>query len=108
MSSFTQITMVLPLAAALLGAACSLAWRGSARLCLALGYGATALAGVLATLAALRVLFGAAPERVALFKVLPGTDLALRLSPLGAFFWLLCGLAVAAVSIFAVGYARHY
>ena len=73
-----------------------------------LGHGATALGGLFALLAGLRVLFGAAPAQLTLLAILPGDDIALRLTALSAFFWALIGLVVVAVGVFATGYTRHY
>jgi hydrogenase-4 component B len=103
-----QAVVAAPIVCALFGVLASLLFRQEPERSLAWGYGAVALTGLLATIAGGRVLFGAASPRWLLFAVLPGDDLALRLTPLSAFFWLVCGLPTTAVGIFAIGYVRHY
>jgi hydrogenase-4 component B len=103
-----QAMIVAPVVCALVGAVLAPLLQRVPDRSLACGYGAAALSGLLATVAGGRVLFGAASPRLPLFAVLPANDLAIRLTPLSAFFWLVCGLPVTAVGIFAVGYARHY
>ena len=103
-----QGAVLAAFACTVLGAAFSLVARAEPRWCLAVGYGAAALAGLLAALSGLRVLFGAQVGRLILITVLPGDDLAVRLTALAAFFWVVIGLVSSAVSIFAIGYARHY
>jgi hydrogenase-4 component B len=103
-----QAVIVAPIVCAVLGAFAALLFRQEPNRSLAFGYGAVALTGLLATIAGGRVLFGAASPRLLLFAVLPGDDLALHLTPLSAFFWLVCGLPTTAVGIFAIGYSRHF
>ncbi|HEY8287066.1 MAG TPA: hydrogenase 4 subunit B [Chloroflexota bacterium] len=104
----TQGMVLGALGCAALGALISLLARANPPRCVALGYGAAALSGLLAALSGLRILFGAHAQRLDLFAVLPGDDLAVRLTALAAFFWVVIGLASSAVSIFAIGYARQY
>ena len=73
-----------------------------------LGYAAPALAGLLALTAGLLVLLGNTSwPAVRLLSILPGADLAVGLTPLSAAFWVVAGLPIMAVSIYAMGYARH-
>ncbi len=106
--NLAQAAVEAPLVCAGLGAVGALLFRHRPDRSLAWGYGAVALTGLLAAIAGARVLFGAAAPRLLLFAVLPGNDLALRLTPLSAFFWLVCGLPTTAIGVFAIGYARHY
>ena len=94
-----SLALAAPLVSALLGALLSVLLRHEPDRSLAWGYGAAALTGLLAVIAGARVLAGAASPRLLLFAVLPGDDLALHLTPLSAFFWLLCGTATAAVGM---------
>jgi hydrogenase-4 component B len=104
----SRLLLLAPLVCLCVGAALALSLSRHTYACLALSYGATALAGVLAIVNGVRVLFSAPSPRLVLVTVLPGNDLALHLTPLAAFFWLVCGLPCAAVGVFSISYVRHY
>ncbi len=93
---------------ALAGAVLSLAGGRGAETRLFWTYAAAALCGLVALGVGLAVLAGAGAQRLDLLQVLPGDDLALTLSPLTAFFWVVIGLVVAPVSVYGRGYGRQY
>src|SRR5579885_1982861 len=102
------VLLLVPLVCLLAGAVLAALLGRRTDACLALGYGATALAGAFAAGAGVGALVGAPTPTVRLLTILPGTAIALHLTPLGAAFWVVIGLPVCAVSIYAAGYARHY
>jgi hydrogenase-4 component B len=107
--SANDLLLLAPLLCLLAGAIVSMVFRARTSYCLTWGYGAAAVAGLLATVAGALSLAGtSAATTVQLWTILPGTSMALHLAPLGAAFWIVIGVPVFAVSIYASGYARHY
>jgi hydrogenase-4 component B len=107
--SADDLLLLAPLLCLMAGAVLSLALHARTGPCLAWGYGAAAVAGLLATVAGALSLAGASvPTTLHLWTILPGTSMALHLVPLGAAFWIVIGLPVLAVSVYASGYARHF
>jgi hydrogenase-4 component B len=73
-----------------------------------LGGAASALASLGALAAAVEVLLGAPGVRAVLFEIYPFGMLTLRLDALASVFLALTGGLGFAVSLYALGYARHY